>query len=259
MKYLIMFILSCMMLLSAQITPEQNYGGILYNLKLKNGDIKNLLIDYNNNSLMVYNPDHSLYKAIQVPVPSGYAIYYVSILTDKLFDNDDQLEAAVAFSKSDSTGTYYLGRVIEDNGTIVTEVADCYSFAAVGKSSSYKLHCYQAKISNGSYTYSTKVYSVPGSVATVSPEEGERYNIESMSYPNPSNGAVCISYQLPDKSSIGELQLFNTAGQQLAVYQLHDLQGNFMLPTAGLTTGTYFYRLVSGAMSSKFNKLMILK
>lgn len=259
MKYIITLLLSCCLVLSAEITEEQNYTGVLYPVKLKSGDQKNLLINSTSNTLSLFNIDHSGFKNISVPVPAGYSIYYVNILTDKLFDTDDQVEAAITFSKSDTTGTYYIGRIIEENGTVIKEVADCYSFAAVGKDNSYKLHGYQAKLTNGSYTYSTKVYSVPGSINSINPEEGGKYNILSNGYPNPANGAVCINYSLPANLTTADLQLFNSAGQLLSVHSLNSPAGNFLLPTANLATGAYFYQIKNGATVGKFNKLMILK
>lgn len=259
MKYIITLIFSCWLVASAQITAEQNYSGLLYPVKLKNGDQKNLLINYTTNTLSLYNPDHSNYKNIPVTVPSGYAIYYVSVLTDKLFDNDDQLEAAITFSKSDTTGTYYVGRIIEESGSLIEEIADCYSFAAIGKNNAFKLHCYQAKLNNGSYVYSTKVYGVPGSVDAINSDDGEKYSIMSNGYPNPSNGAVCINFTLPANFISAELQLFNSVGQLISVHKLNSPAGNFLLPTANLATGAYFYQIKNGATVGKFNKLMILK
>jgi len=259
MKYIITLILSCWLVASAQITAEQNYSGTLYNVKLNNGDIKNLLINYTANTLSLYNIDHSLYKTITVPVPSGYSIYYVNIVADKLFNFDADIETAITFSKSDSTGTYYIGRVIEENGTILLDVADCYSFTAVGKSTSYKLHSFQAKLANSAYTYSTNVYGVPGSVSTINPDDGEKYNILSNSYPNPSNGAICINFTLPANLTSADLQLFNSAGQLISVHKLNSPAGNYLLPTANLATGVYFYQIKSGQTCGKFNKLTILK
>jgi mannan endo-1,4-beta-mannosidase len=118
-----------------------------------------------------------------------------------------------------------------------------------------------------------------GSVCNVLRNDGERFNVKSISgtlipppsfslfqnYPNPFNGQTTIAYDLPADSYVN-LSLFNSIGEIVTTlvegFQRAGTRKE-LLEVGSLASGAYFYRAsahaVAGQEASATNKLIILK
>ncbi|MFI5222421.1 MAG: T9SS type A sorting domain-containing protein, partial [Bacteroidia bacterium] len=78
-------------------------------------------------------------------------------------------------------------------------------------------------------------------------------------YPNPSSSVVNLQYQLPGNLTNAQLKIFDLNGREIACYPLDVHENIFHFDVSTLTNGIYFYRIISGEISSKINKIVILK
>jgi len=91
------------------------------------------------------------------------------------------------------------------------------------------------------------------------PEIANVYNLKQ-NYPNPFNPSTTISFSLP-KSDFVSLKIFNIAGKEVAELVNKNLsQGSYdvKFDAGNLTSGVYFYKLISGEFVTT-KKMMLIK
>ena len=115
-----------------------------------------------------------------------------------------------------------------------------------------------------SYTnMQAKVFSLSGTLTTDIAEANgllmQQSGQLSKLYPNPSNGAVTLQYELPNGETEGELILYNMQGMEVKRYKIDNTFNDILLDNTQLPAGTYFYQLQTskGAVGTK--KMVIIK
>jgi hypothetical protein len=93
--------------LQAQVTLDKKYNFSTAVVSFETLGYKYFLMDVPNAQCRIYNADHSLFKTINCNVPSGYFLYDIKFLSEKLFDSDSGIELLCTFSKYYSTQNYY--------------------------------------------------------------------------------------------------------------------------------------------------------
>ncbi len=124
----------------SQINIENSYVGNLQVSNLTSGGYKYYNIDLVSNQVKVYNTNHSIYKTINLPTPTGSDVYKdVILLSDNLFDTDNLIEFILLYKNSLSP-VLFLGKVINENGTVILQ-NNRTSFQVFNISGSFKLKC----------------------------------------------------------------------------------------------------------------------
>ncbi|MBN1970141.1 MAG: T9SS type A sorting domain-containing protein [Candidatus Delongbacteria bacterium] len=258
MKYLLFFIIGFNYLLNAGISLDYNCSdGLIFPVNLENSGSKNVIVNYYNNTLELYNEDYTTWKVIDIPVPTGYSINFIYNITESLFDIDAQVEFFAGFYKTDDVSSSYYGGIVKEDGTFLLEVPDCYSidYGVFGEVT--KLYVYKTSYQNGYYIYSSQVYSLPGSVDIDEQNDISSINIDITSYPNPGNGFIDFKFDGNQVKEIKALYLFNSIGQKVSSFNLNGENKNLSIDTGRMPSGLYFYNLenTSGTIigKGKFN------
>lgn len=105
---------------------------------------------------------------------------------------------------------------------------------------------------NGSFTY----YSLSGEPSVGTPTKFAL----SQNYPNPFNPETRINFAIP-LDSRASLKIYDVAGKEIRTVFEENKQAGYYTVTfdaAGLTSGVYFYRLITG-YSAETKKMLLLK
>ena len=78
-------------------------------------------------------------------------------------------------------------------------------------------------------------------------------------YPNPFHDMATISYNLPTEMGNAQLQIFNNIGQQLRVITLTQGQQQITIEAAELSSGIYYYSVVSKGQKLGDGKFVVAK
>jgi hypothetical protein len=109
-----------------------------------------------------------------------------------------------------------------------------------------------------------KVFSLPGTLSTgIAEANGQLMQAQSGQlsnlYPNPSNGAVTLQYELPKGEQQGELVLYNMLGKEVKRYKVDNTFKDILLDNTQLPAGTYFYQLQTSKGSVGTKKMIVIK
>ena len=104
---LLLVFLVTMMTSNAQISLEKTYNASTGITQLAISGYKYFLMDVVNNQCRVYNMDHSLWKTINLSVPSGMYLYDIKFVSETLFNSDSKVELAYIYYYYDATLLFY--------------------------------------------------------------------------------------------------------------------------------------------------------
>lgn len=230
---------------NAQITLEQTYPASATLTELSIPGYKYYLMDVVNNQCRLYNLDHSLWKTINLDIPSGMYLYDIRYVSDTLFNKDNKVELAYTYYSYDTTLLYftYNTRVIDEDGIELLSIPGC-SFVDVISTGSNgtKMLAYVYDYSLVLYTVNTLVYSLPGNLPPGGISQiGEGFLKKA--YPNPTNYIVTIPYQLPVGTNNARILLANGSGQVLKSFNVDRTFHELIIPTDGLPKGVLLYYL----------------
>lgn len=249
----------------AQVTLEKNYEYSTYISKINATDYKYFIADAVNNQCRVYSTNHSLEKTINLSIPNSAWLYDVRHLTQDMFNPDDKLELLYVYynwtttnaSTGDGYYTYYT-RVINENGTVLmSSDGGLYSYILKDSDDEFKLFVYNYDYSTTNFKIWTNIYKIGGQ-----PHFSSTFDVndaEALSaFPNPSNDAVTIQYELPFGLEQAELVITNLRGIQVKSYTVDNTFQHLRLTKGDLLPGTYLYYLKGDGDVSEAKKLIML-
>lgn len=247
----------------AQITLEHTYSGVsAAYINLPSSGYKYYIMDVANSQCRLYNNDHSLWKTINLSVPTNYYLCDIQYVTENLFNTDNTIELLYVSYKYNTSLAYYTydTRIVTEYGTMLYSMPGAgYSYVYPAQNGS-KLFVWVYNYSVSPYTVNTLVYSIPGTVTTAAPEFNAQKTISlSNAFPNPSKGDVSIPYSLPLYVKQAELKLFSINGVLMKTYTVDHTFETIRLRAGDLMPGTYLYRLESGNFKSETLKLVVNK
>lgn len=278
MKTLLTFILLALTFVcKAQITFEKYYptGSVardnLHMVHLSYSGYKYAL--YNDNTLNLYNLDHSVFKTLPFPVSGGVIssgsvhIYYIS---EELFNTDSTDVEYFLFYSDRSYLSHSLicdehGNVLfSKDSTVMTLTSEYGSedFIAFTPSGT-KMIIWNNR--NGAY-----VYSLPGSLpchdcfnkrktGSIFPGDGSLDCDFSNPYPNPSTNQATIEYSLPDGIKTASLVIYNNNGEEVKRLKVDDTFNNIIISTSEFLPGIYYYHFQYAKGTTSGKKMMVIK
>jgi hypothetical protein len=229
----------------AQITQEHNYSASATLTEMAVSGYKYFLMDVTNNQCRIYNLDHSIWKTINLNVPSGMYLYDIRYVSETLFNTDNKVELAYIYYSYDTTLLYYTyyTKIINEDGTQLLSIPGCaYVDVITAGSHGTKLMAYVYDYSIVLWTLNTLVYSLPGNLFA-GESQIETGNVNRHPYPNPSQSFINIPYSLPAGAENGQLQIINTSGHVLKTYRLRPDVDKLLVPLNDLPAGGYFYQV----------------
>jgi hypothetical protein len=244
----------------AQPGFEHSYGISTSICHLEKSGDKYFAMDVSGKKCMIYNMDHTLYRTIDLPVPTDYYLYNIQFVSEHTFNKDDLIEFVYIYSKYNPTETsYYYSyetRVINENGVEIlwipgaghTEILDT-------ENDGRKFLLYVYDFSQVPATTQTQVYSLPEDPLKSGPIQN-RYKTGNP-WPNPSRGMINIPVKLPPGKEKGWLILYNIHGMEVMRHEVNGDEELVVLPGGLLIPGTYLYKVKSGQGESKGRKISI--
>jgi hypothetical protein len=237
----------------SQITLEHTYNGYTYVADLSVSGFKYYVLDTQNETLKLYHPDHSIWKTINLIVPSGYqlmtTVYNVS---ENLFSLDGKI--CFSYSYYITTPAYQAEtKVINENGTILLTISGANYAYAYDVEGEAKLLAYITNYSTNVTT--TKVYDLPGNLTT---GENQLIDEKRLPFPNPAQNSILIPYNPNDMKQGGTIEILGFSGNLLRKYSVDSTFDNLTIDSSTFPPGTYFYRINSSTGEVDSGKFIIL-
>jgi hypothetical protein len=266
------FLAFCVLLFArtnSQISLEQTYPATaqITGLDLVNLSLSGHKYSYiSNNTLKLYNLNHSLWKTISLNVPSNLSLRTVAFVSETFFDNDPGIELAYTFHSgsffSPSSPYTVHTKIINEDGSLLLDIPNGYYLSArFAGNSGWKLIA-TIDSANKLSVQQYNVYSLPGFLPTsnkTAEKEDAAISLISGPVPNPSSGKTSISYQLPEGEESAELVIFDINGKEVRTYTVDTTFNTLELDNSELGAGTYFYQLRSAGTISEAKKMLIIK
>lgn len=243
----------------SQITLEKTYTGLSLGLAntITYGD-KYYAMDVANAQCKIYNLDHSIWKTINLSIPSGYYLYDIQYVTDHLFNSDNLIEMLYVSYNYNTTGQYYTydTRVVNESGTQLLSLPGAgYNWITSVATAGTRLFTYIYDNSVSPYTVTTKVYSLAGELPTglVTPDEPASMRV----WPNPVSDHLHLEYTLPAGVSQASLHLRNASGQLIRSFEVDGRFSDLELDASNLPSGIYFWSLSSPGYRGTSRQIVI--
>lgn len=257
-------LLSALLLLTfiaqSQIVYEHNYPGSASIAKLAISGDKYYLMDWTNNQCKLYNMDHSIWKTINLSVPTGNYLYDIKFVSETLFNLDAKVELAYVYYSYDTALYYYsyVTKVINEDGNELSAIPGAeYSEVINSTSNGTKFLAYVYDYSVSPYTVNTMVYSVPGQLVSYGSDNSGLLEKPSPAFPNPCHSSVTIPYILPKGIVNGEILLIDSNGKTVRTYKVDEAFSELQMNTTGLPKGLYLYRIKAGNQVCSTGKILI--
>lgn len=201
---------------NAQINLEQTYQATARIIYLTNSGCKYCVQLNETGQVKLYNMDHSLWKTINLDIPTGFDLHYVYHVAELLYSLDGSIACLYTYFKS-TPSIQYGSRIINEFGNVLLTIPNAvsaYPYDACDEG--VKLIAQITDYSSG--TSSSQVYDLPGELlsGTNNPQFASTYQ----PYPNPASDRVTIPYSLPPNTNNGELVLRNSEGKEMKRLQL---------------------------------------
>ena len=230
---------------------------------------------FNNSTktILIYNPNHSLYKSITVPnttMTNGN----VSYITETLFDNDNQIE--YVYAGGTGTGINYMPKVYiyKENGTQVffRDSAQMQSSTTFNQA----VNNYEPIFFDGSKTvmrlaigYTTlgyEYYDLPGTLPCIqcgangptSAKTELPNETEPVFYPNPANDQLKLKYELPKDYKTAYVKVQDMQGKEIETFRVTNDFSFIYLPK-DYNNGLYIYSLIVDDKVVKREKIVLSK
>lgn len=269
--------------LKAQITIESTYPSMgsgnyfAMNVVRLSAGYKYTHFDRLGKILRIYNLNHSIWKTINLPVPSGFQLYDVpKHITDSLFKLDANVELAYTYyattSYTNGTSPTYTSvtKVIDDAGSTLLTINQCMQTQLVHTGTNGYRMIAQVDSVNKIWTSGVKEYQVFKLIGSLpvthtsssteptglSQKQNSQNPILSSPNPNPSGNKTVIGYDLPFGIEQTELVIFDITGNEVKRYFVDRNFNTLELDNTELISGTYFYKILG---VSEAKKMIIVK
>ena len=180
-----------------------------------------------------YNLDYSVYKNININIPTGAEFYQIYFATTKLFNNDDLIEFVYSYKLSGSN--YY--KLMNENNQIIYEFEPGEFPVAAMLTSDKKFKLLTAP-QNGSYAnYYSLGTTLPTGISPLSLAPAE-----NIPYPNPAKQIIHLPYQL-EQGKQASMKIFDVNGKQVTTKQIDPTFDKILLDVSSYQKGMYVYEV----------------
>jgi hypothetical protein len=254
---------------NAQISLDHVYSvdGPEQAFKLSLSGLKYFAQHYTTNSVssfILYNPDHTIFKTINVPPIAGKQAKDIAYVSETLFDLDTLVEYMLYYQ--DMVSSVSEVRVLNENGNVLLAV-DSANFTANGGNDPYKGYISKPIFPNGTQSKlylkvnfppnqdHVRVYNLPGQLACLECDNGVvsgliqepnliSENKNSLAFPNPFTDYVKIKYSLPSKFNYAFINLYDITGNLIKKKEIDRHYEEILISNEEIKQGAYIYQIV---------------
>ncbi len=241
-----------------------NYSGNY--AKLEKEGYKFYLMDVAAEQCRIYNSDLNLWKTVQLSIPNNRWLSDIQFLSQNLFDNDDGIEFLYVYYQyvQTSTSYYYVYTtcVADENGSILLEVpGGSWSEIKNMDNDGARLMIYVYDYSAFPYSVQTRIYRLPGQLTGIPENEVKSWfqEGETAVYPNPSNGS--FNFRVPGMPQAEKTwaAVLDGSGKVILRQPVNQGDESVDLRSLGFPAGTYYLRLESSKLQTKFQKIVLVE
>lgn len=246
--------------LHAQVTLNHRYDYSTSVVKLETLGYKYYLMDVPNGQCRLYNTDHSLFKTINCNVPSGFFLYDITYLSEKLFDTDAGIELICTFYKYNTNQSYYEydSKIINDDGSQIQFIdGSLYNYINATADNTYKLFSYCYDYSSSPEKVWTNIYNIPALVVSALYLDDNKPEILLNAFPNPATNTLKVEYYLPENVNQATFHLFDNSGKQIDQFIIDKHTDHLMLDVNSYQSGVYHYFIEFGDERTASKKLIV--
>jgi hypothetical protein len=236
--FIFLFVLS-LMRANGQAVLEQSFPGEYINsapvLLTTLGWVYPTIMYNSNITLKIYAEDYTLLRSIYLEIPTGYQYLGIYNLSDKLFNDDNEIE--ILYSMYNTAIHRYDMRLVNESGLLMQEFPN-FNFAIV-----YQIEGVFKMYANDNYDSIGYVYGLPGTMlVTDNPILGS--TLTSVS-PNPCTQWTEIQYNLPESNVNTWLEIFSVTGTRMTYMPVTNPSGT-RIDVSSFAAGEYLYSIKSG-------------
>ncbi len=238
----------------AQLSFEHTYNRafVILPCNLDEDGYKYAFYDSLSKSVAIYNLDHTIWKNINVNVPSStMGTTQIQWVSKKLFHLDNKIEFVLSYAQFIDQKLIYTTRVYNEDGAILHTLDDVFMTGVFDVGGQYKLLAYKTD------NYTKDVYGLPGRYNDQL-GIGDKERTESQLYPNPVQGVAKLSYSLPDNVSSGQINIYTATGSLIRQLPIGRGFDHVIIHRDNLPAGNYTYEIVAPNYRSATNKFTIL-
>lgn len=242
----------------AQITFENNYPGSTTLTRLSISGDKYFMMDWTNNKCNIYNTDHTLWKTIDLTIPSGWYLYDIRYVSETLFNLDSKVELVYTYYNYNTTQQYYTyaTKVINEEGSVLLTVqGGGYSEVMSTVAGSLKFLVYVYDYSVSPYTVNTQVFSIPGQLVSDGSPRSNPVNQEA--FPNPARSVVNIPCPMAEGTLTAMITLTDLNGKAVRTRPADRSGSLFRIDASGLPHGWYHYQVHSNGQILTAGKIIL--
>ncbi|MBL0014498.1 MAG: T9SS type A sorting domain-containing protein [Flavobacterium sp.] len=143
---------------------EHNYTeGFVRRKQLENSGEKYYLLDKVGHAAKVYNPNHTLWKSIDLLGPPDWdKVLDYLMLTETELNGDSLLKIGFIYYYFTPLATIYTGKIVNENGVVIISIPECnYMYLSVIDGLATKLIASTYYIGWDGSSTTTKIYSTP--------------------------------------------------------------------------------------------------
>lgn len=228
--------------------------------------------------VILYNLNHTVWKTINLPTITNckpVTAYYIS---ENLFKLDGHVDMAVQYADTTinftASGHLLKQVIIDEFGTIINTIDSFSTFTIYNTGTGTDTF----KAIAGNWASNTwygenqpvnyRVYALPGTIpcnicgnglGLANPVNNGLNGTLSDAIPNPNNGSFKIGYTLPIGITNGEINFYNTNGQQVKSYVVDNSSNFLVVDNSMLPSGVYYYNLMANGMPTTAKKMVVIK
>jgi hypothetical protein len=245
---------------SAQIVFDHSYpySGTIVNLE-KDGP-KFYLMDVPANECRIYNLDYTLFKKINLQVPSNRYLYDVQLVSQNLFDTDDGVELLYVFYQYvQTTNSYYYiytTRIADENGSVLLDLPGGSWTEVINLDIGSRMLVYITDYSVYPYPVETRIYKLPGQLSGLNEDPLPNYSADRV-FPNPTTGSLNLKSDRLSHNDKADWVILDSSGKFIARIPALNPNTPIDLKSIGLVSGVYLVRLESKNFQTKFQQVVL--
>lgn len=247
MKKIVLYLLLTISFVGISQTLEKSYNteGINNNHKnyafLGENGLYYITLYTSNRYLTIWNENHTVYKNVNLNVPTNFELDLLYFATDKLFNSDSKIEILIGSKNQNQTSITRKMLLFNEDGNVIFDFGHKFKANVFkGKNNNFKLMTSISGSNGANPTVSYDIYSLGGTLSVS--QEFFLNKQKIVSFPNPASQKINITN--PFKNNKKEkIEVYDINGRKVLEKGFIGNGQNIELDISKLSNGVYNYKI----------------